>query len=322
METMISERETGGRGTDMDSDAPVVLRRGGVTTTMKLSRTSRTESTAVFVGRASFQMIPARQKHGPTDDAGTDGAEVRWAEGPDAEEARQEVAAALRAEAQALRAESELRVAAATAARGTPAPAPTVIVSGDAIQVEEVAPAEVSPRRGVVLQARALVDVTEPIDARARSRAVPRGRRGGVSPRTIVLALVAGASITLSAEAVMRRPRPTAPAVAAAPAPRESVRSAPPHTLTASPPPAPAAPTVVASTATAPDHGTALELAPPAEARRKRPRARPAGATASAPKVDRQGSTAWIDPFAEPAPARVTKTRKASHAAWVDPFVD
>jgi hypothetical protein len=335
METMISQRETGGRGTEMDSDATVVLRHG-LTTAKKPSRTSRTESTAVFVGRASFQMIPARQKDGRGQDEVTLGAELRRAEVSAVEEAQQEVVEALRAEARALRAESELRVAAATAAasaaRRTPTPGPTVIVASESIQVEEIAASEVpAQRRGIVLQVLPQVDVTEPIDARVRARAAPRARRGGVSPRTIVLALVAGASITLSAQAVMRRPSTTGPSVSAVIAP-QPVPAAPVQAAVAGAPPAPAAPTVVASTATAAAPQVAVEPARPAVGPRSRVRPRPAVATvhaAGSPKLRRLDGAAWVDPFADPAAAKTTKATttkatktKATETAWVDPFVD
>jgi hypothetical protein len=319
---MFSQRETGGRGSDMDSEATVILRRPGLGSPRKASRTSRTESTAVFVGRASFQMIPA---HTTVLGDESTGAEVQRPHRTAADEARREIVEALRAEARALRAESEARVAAAAAAvttlTATPAPGPTLFTRDDVIEVDEVPSVEAAPeRRGVVLQLLPQVDVTEPINARARASG--RTRRG-MSGRTIVLALIAGASITLSAQAVIRRPdavrtvatSSSAPATEPAAAPTAANTDVTPPVAVAAPP---FVPTVVASTATA---AQTEEPAPaPALPSRKRVRARAVAtahpAHAKVAKVAAKSKSAWVDPFAGPTAA------KPSATTWIDPFAN
>lgn len=342
----------------MESEAPVILSRPGLTNP---SRTTRTESTAVFVGRASFQMVPAGR---PRPDVGAD-------------EARHEVVAALRAEAQVLRSESEAReaaAAAATVASGQVTPLVVGVSTGEQTPVIEERAGRNEPasdRRGVVLQLLPTVEVTEPIDARARTRSGSTGRahRSGMSVRTVVVALLAGASLTLTAQAVVRRPAAEtkmkdAAGLAVAPAAVERkvgalapVAPAPemaaPVAVVAEAPVA-FVPTVVASTLTAPAandeadgdvaaaprkrlHARAASTSRPKAAASARAQRSTTDATSALPA---SGST-WIDPFVTPSPGDLTvaarpsasagqpkagkakaSTRSVAAAEWVDPFVE
>jgi hypothetical protein len=319
----------------MDSETSVILRRpttatkvaprsGTAVEVMAPSRSSRTEGTAVFIGRASFHMVPA-------------GHAARGSEAPDE-------AAASEAADQAATDEAAASAPAlpATPRRGgieledamTPLPmqmqmaVPTMRADAHArLKTSGGIPA------GAVMTLFSTGDVTEPIQA-GRPRAV-RLRRPlvtGRTVRTILLALCAGATITLSAEAVMRRPARIATVRTLAAGTPPQVAVAPP---VAAPAPLPVAATVVASTATAPPPETAPAAIDPVSARapaparglHKRSRLRPAP-TIPRPSAIATAGTAktfatWVDPFvASEATGATAATKRSGPAAWVDPFAN
>src|SRR6185503_6476512 len=146
METMFSQRETGGGGANMDSETTVILQRPtratseahNRTAVTTPSRTSRTETTAVFVGRASFQMVPALHA----------GRQTR-AEAP-------------------VEPKPEPKVMVAT-------PPPAVIVLEEALMQPAATPSQAvpalrqAPTSGTVLRLFSPAEVTEPIQTRVRS---------------------------------------------------------------------------------------------------------------------------------------------------------
>lgn len=270
--------------------------RGMTVEAMAPSRTSRTESTAVFIGRASFQMIPAVY----------------------AAQARED-----RAEAAAPVVATPAPAVILVEERLTPGPVPQDLMT----QAETPTGHESSDGipAGAVMRLFSAADVTEPIQARPR---VARPRRRLINARTVrtvLLALTAGATITLSAEAVMRRP-------AAITSRRAQVPSAPPPVDVAVPPiaapaPAPLAATVVASTVNDPRPEPVADAVPapaPARATPKRGRARSAPATrrpsAIAGPAGVKTSATWVDPFAAEETSAPAPKRAAT--AWVDPFVN
>lgn len=261
---------------------------------MAPSRTSRTESTAVFVGRASFQMIPAMHA----------------------------------ARASAARAEAPVAVTPGPAvvllggATLTPAP----VVQAPAARPE--APARLSTSNGIPAGAVRLfsaADVTEPIPARPRAIRSRRRLINVRTVRTVLLALCAGATITLSAEAVMRRPAKIESLRTLATAGRTSVAPATVAPEVAAAVPAARAATVVASTANSPRPESMLaasETRPPS-ARVAQKRSRHRRSSASATPTTVKTFATWVDPFAAPeATASVAAAPKKAAAAWVDPFVN
>jgi hypothetical protein len=295
----------------MDSEASVILRRPATATkvaartvtaveAMVPSRTSRTESTAVFVGRASFRMIPV----------------VHAARGP---QAQVEVEAPARAPVEV---EAPARALPAT-------PGPTVITLDDAHAGTKAS--DGSPG-GMVMRLFSEADVTEPIQARPRAVEARRRLVTGRTVRTVLLALFAGATITLSAEAVMRRPATITTVRTPRPSPLPRPAAAAVALPVAVPAPVPAVATVVASTATAPPQEPAPSTLDPSPARvpsfaralRKRARASTTRPSAIAtPPVAKTFAT-WVDPFAAPeATAGATAVTKRDVAtAWVDPFAN
>jgi hypothetical protein len=287
----------------MDSEATVILRRPaaspsgphGMTAVTAPSRTSRSESTAVFIGRASFQMIPA------------------------------------------LHAGRQIRAAVPVEPTGmvvTP-PLATIVVE-DAMTPPPVVDAQGAPMllqaapSGMVLRLFSPSEVTEPIQVHARS-ARARGPITARALRTVVVALIAGATITLSAEAVMRWPATVEAPKVAAPSARPQlggapvVPMAPTEVVLAAPPPI--VPTVVASTApVAPAEPAAPAVRRPSPQRgRQRLRATPSHAGLSlaieetAHGTRTTATAAWVDPFAPLAEPAASKT---SATAWVDPFAN
>lgn len=335
----------------MESEASVILSRPGLGSATNPSRTTRTESTAVFVGRASFHMVPAGRL---LEEPARESAESRGPADSGAEEARHEIVAALRAEARALRAESEARVAAATAATaaaGQVTPLVIGMATGEQTPLIEgrmARPEPGSDRRGVVLQLLPSVEVTEPIDARARTRggsANRAHRSAGMSVRTIVVALLAGASLTLTAQAVVRRPgggtklKGASDATAAPVAVEKQVPAAAPAPVAPAAEPAPAlavvveapaafVPTVVASTLTMPASNDEADAEPMATPRKRlnarapspsRPKgAAPAraqrSATGAAP-MRAASATTWIDPFVTASPGEPAVAARPSASA-------
>lgn len=326
----------------MDSEANVIVRRPNPANTVTLpSQTTRTESTAVFVGRSSFQMVPAviaaRQSSSGVPaaplSAGRTTTQPIIVE--DRVEARAEARVEIRAEGrlQDRRAEGPETWAPESADHVILTPPP--VVQGFPGRTSG-APSSSS----AVPRLFSTAEVTEPIQATPLGG---RTRRAGVSRRTvrtIVVALLAGATLTLSAEAVMRRPASTNTVAQKAKAPVSAPR-APMAAVAVSAHqsgPAPATLTVVASTVTPPQaepaEASLLRSALPARKRqrlRSGPSARGRAAIAKAPAATT--AAAWVDPFAEPASApRAVKakahtklrpaTTRTGVTTWVDPFVD
>lgn len=294
----------------MDAEPSVILRRSttatssaprGMTAVEALvpSRTSRTEGTVVFIGRASFQMVPAVY--------------------------------ATRDAADAVQAETPVLVT----------PAPTVVLVGGGItpgpivqepvpQAEAAAPSKTADAvpAGAVMRLFSAADVTEPIQARPRAARSRRRLINGRTVRSVLLALVTGATITLSAEAVMRRPPATATLPTLAPVAPPPAAAAPVAA------PTPSVATVVASTVNAPRPEPTLSAtesasAPvPARATHKRSRVRPVPVTrrlaAVTATTGAKTLATWVDPFAPPEanPTVVPAPNRAAGAAWVDPFAN
>jgi hypothetical protein len=273
----------------------------------------RTEGTAVFLGRSSFRMIPARED---------------------------------RVASQQERSHVE-----ATAQVGTSHPFVDVepkekdeesVVLSPPHTVGRDKPGAVRGSLAKVVSAPDGVRSTETIKFGGASREGPRSQRRAVPLWAVAAALLLGASVTLSAQAVMRGPGQFATAIATIPATSapQATAIAPAVVLAPVVPVAVVpAPLVALSTATLlSQHVAPTNLAPRRTAAVERiHQARAAHAATrstytAAARPTQRGPVKWVDPFVARPTTRVSgPTVAASDPAvaktggrntWVDPFAN